>query len=59
MNAIIRYHYKKSPERLSNKKWAKLFNEYQYIKALELKNAEMVFKAALAEVLNAAFGGNN
>lgn len=44
-----------NPNELSDQEWAKLVNEYKFVKELEYKNLEHVFKSALSEVLSKMF----
>ncbi|WP_435135715.1 hypothetical protein [Formosa sp. A9] len=59
INALLRSHYQVDPEALSNKAWAKLYQEYAYVKAVEYKNllqvTELATKKALAEILGQVF----
>ncbi|WP_438710861.1 hypothetical protein ACSTS3_19680 [Aquimarina muelleri] len=50
-----------NPEELSNKKWAKLYKEYLYVKGVEYNNLYKVIetanKKALAEILSQVLNG--
>lgn len=56
VNALLRSHYGVNPQKLSNRKWAKLYNEYLYIKGIETQNLYKIIEAAnkqaLAEILS-------
>ena len=57
INALLRFHYKVEPERLSDREWAKLFNEYVYVRDVGLRDSGQVMKSALAEVLGKMMEG--
>jgi hypothetical protein len=40
---------------LDDDEWAKLFNEYAYAKAVEVKSFEVAFKSALIQIINKVF----
>lgn len=57
VDAILRREYGIRPERLTDEEWVKLYAEYKFTEKQKLVNLQQALKAALAEVLNAAFGG--
>jgi selenophosphate synthetase-related protein len=59
INALLRCHFKIDPETLSDKDWAKRYQELSYVKAIEFNNlfkvVEIASKKALAEILSQMF----
>ena len=57
INALLRSHFiGVNPEKLSNNEWAKLYQEYLYVKHTDLENLYKVIeganKKALVEILS-------
>lgn len=59
INALLRREYHLRPERLTDTDWCRLYAEYRYTEQVRLENMRQAFRAALVEVVNAAFGGKS
>lgn len=55
-NAVIRYAYGQDPDTLSDSEWARLIQEWRFMRHIELNGFEERMRIVLYDLANAIYG---